>query len=452
MLVVIVGTIVYTQTDSLVNAKAIAVQDSMPEPYRSMKVIPYKTYLPFSAHTLKHLKQFIDEQNPKAIIELGSSGSSSLSIAHLLPKESLLYTVGNWQNNDNIHYQADMLTIDPQTHEPEFAILTPFQQFVANRDSFKPTHYQYFLSNIIHDELTDIIMPIHMSSIEASHTLDIAPNIIYLNKGGDAETVYNELSHWYFNLAYNGIFCGDGWLDTSVQHAIVRFARERNIQVQHDENFWYLSAKQNVFEQAKVFVGSPGSWWEDVGKFQLQLLQTHGCTPQSKVLEIGCGCLAAGHHIIDFLNPGNFVGIEPNSWLVDAAINEANLLPMVTEKKPIFLSNYDFDASSTGMKFDYIISHSILSHAGFDQLGQFFQAVSKVLEPGGILLASIRLAEQDSGHLEWQYPGVSYFSRETVFETASQYGLTCEERPDIRALLTGVARAHIHDWILARKK
>jgi hypothetical protein len=41
-------------------------------------------------------------------------------------------------------------------------------------------------------------------------------------------------------------------------------------------------------------------------------------SPNRHVLEIGCGCLVAGRPIMEFLSPDRYVGIEPNTWLIEA--------------------------------------------------------------------------------------------------------------------------------------
>jgi cyclopropane fatty-acyl-phospholipid synthase-like methyltransferase len=48
------------------------------------------------------------------------------------------------------------------------------------------------------------------------------------------------------------------------------------------------------------------------------------------------------------------------------------------------------------MNFDYIFSHSILSHAAHWQLDQYLENSKRVLAPNGVMLASIRLAEGNS--------------------------------------------------------
>lgn len=43
-----------------------------------------------------------------------------------------------------------------------------------------------------------------------------------------------------------------------------------------------------------------------------------------------------------------------------------------------------------------MLSHSVLSHAAHWQLGEFLANVGVVLAPGGVILASLRLAERNA--------------------------------------------------------
>jgi SAM-dependent methyltransferase len=206
--------------------------------------------------------------------------------------------------------------------------------------------------------------------------------------------------------------------------------------------------------QAQAYVGSVGGDYFLVGDLQLELLQQNGCTPRSHVLEIGCGCLVAGRPIIRFLEPGRYVGIEPNTWLLDAVKKGLpETADLIHSKRPIFLDNWNFDASAVGRKFDFIISHSILSHAAAWQLPVFLKSVKSVLAPLGVTIASLRFSDAlnilvgDSNDPEWVYPGVSYFAPETVQRLASEFGLSVEWRPDYREFFTKRAPTHYHDWI-----
>jgi SAM-dependent methyltransferase len=210
----------------------------------------------------------------------------------------------------------------------------------------------------------------------------------------------------------------------------------------------------DLFEKAQYFVGNAGDDYFTVGALQLELLQMNGCGPCHTVLEIGCGCLVAGRPILEFLEPGHYAGIEPNRWLIDAVMEGLpGTRALVEEKNPVFLYSSDFDAGEAGMSFDFVISHSVLSHAAHWQCPEFFKGIASVLKPAGVALASIRFSDQnhrlmgDSNSPEWVYPDVSYFAWETVQKFAAQQNLSVEWRKDYREFFTSRAPSNYHDWI-----
>ena len=197
------------------------------------------------------------------------------------------------------------------------------------------------------------------------------------------------------------------------------------------------------------------------GLAQLEVLKKLGCQPHHKVLEIGCGALVAGFPIMQHLDVGNYSGVEPNMWLASASMSIPEVAATVVDKRPEFYPRSDFRVDS-GSRFDFIISHSILSHASSVQLTDFLVAAASQLNEGGVLAASIRLAEGNSvgspgsprhgsDFTEWQYPGVSWFKKEDVLERARRLGLSATVSGELtRIIMSGNSKA-VHDWIVVRK-
>jgi len=207
---------------------------------------------------------------------------------------------------------------------------------------------------------------------------------------------------------------------------------------------------------AKDYVGTDRT----SGQLQFELLKREGLGPGSKVLEIGCGCLHAGIPLIQYLEKGNYVGVDPNEWLRQEAMRDRRVRQLVTDKQARFLSVDDFDASELGIKFDLVLSHSVLSHCAHGQLEQFLRNASKVITPGGRILASIRLAQgnacgssgtpdqEDSMHEKWQYPDVSWFRLSTITKTADTLGLMVVHIPKYTEFYTRTRPHEFHDWVV----
>ena len=197
------------------------------------------------------------------------------------------------------------------------------------------------------------------------------------------------------------------------------------------------------------------------GKVQLGLLLLEGLQKEDHVLEIGCGALMSSIPIMSFLETGHYVGIDPHKWLMDASLQIEENREIVLEKEPTFIQNTDFDASSVERSFDYIFAHSIMSHAAHWQLPLFLENCAKVLKTQGKVLFSLRLtekneygwegADQETRANEWQYPGCSFFDKETVIQEASRWFSKVEYKKEYTKLLTDDSKGVCHDWFVLTK-
>lgn len=212
--------------------------------------------------------------------------------------------------------------------------------------------------------------------------------------------------------------------------------------------------------EAKRYVATD----EVSGRLQLELLRREGCVPASKVLEIGCGCLHLGVLLIQYLEKSNYVGIDPNEWLRQVALKKPHDRQLIKEKDARFLSVDSFDASHLGITFDFVFSHSVLSHCAHWQLEQFLRNTAKVLAPKGRIIASIRLSEgnaygsggspdkEDSMDEEWRYPEITWFKLATVVRAADKQGLTVVHMPEYTMFYTITRPKEFHDWLVFHRK
>lgn len=197
------------------------------------------------------------------------------------------------------------------------------------------------------------------------------------------------------------------------------------------------------------------------GRVQLELLLREGLQEKDYVLEIGCGALMSAIPIMSFLEMGHYIGIDPNTWLIDASLQIPENQAVISEKQPVFLHNYDFDGSSLGIAFDYIFAHSVMSHAAYWQLPLFLENCAKVLKEHGKVVFSLRLtepneyggegADRETQASEWQYPGCSFFDKDTVICQASKWFSKIEHKKEYTRLLTENSKGVCHDWFVLTK-
>jgi len=93
---------------------------------------------------------------------------------------------------------------------------------------------------MIHWGLTSTVIPMKMTSLEASHLLLVKPDLIYIDGDHTTEAVYEDLTAWYPFVKNQGILCGDDWTWPSVRIAVEQFATENNLSIESTYNFWRL--------------------------------------------------------------------------------------------------------------------------------------------------------------------------------------------------------------------
>jgi hypothetical protein len=138
----------------------------------------------------------------------------------------------------------------------------------------------------------------------------------------------------------------------------------------------------------EMFVGGPINDFEVVGRLQLTILLREGLYPNSKVLDIGCGCLRGGYWLIHFLDRDCYYGIEPNKTMLDAGIS--NLLEdgLVVEKRPRFDNNDEFDSSVFGVVFDFFVARSIWTHSSKGQIQKMLDSFVRNTAPTAAFVTS----------------------------------------------------------------
>jgi 2-polyprenyl-3-methyl-5-hydroxy-6-metoxy-1,4-benzoquinol methylase len=106
-----------------------------------------------------------------------------------------------------------------------------------------------------------------------------------------------------------------------------------------------------------------GGMWEEIWKLQFDFLVNQGLKPEMKLLDVGCGSLRGGVHFIQYLNTGNYYGIDINQNLIKAGY-EKELDHQLQAKCPQgnLLVNGEFKASLLKVQFEFAIAQSVFTH------------------------------------------------------------------------------------------
>jgi hypothetical protein len=172
------------------------------------------------------------------------------------------------------------------------------------------------------------------------------------------------------------------------------------------------------------FVG-PVDQYDRSAALQFALLTCLGLREHHTLLDIGCGSLRAGRLFIPYLLAGNYHGLEPEEWLVAAAVRNEVGQDLMDIKRPSFVYDDNFSLTGFGRPFDFLIAQSIFSHAAEAQIRRCLSEAKKVMLPGSLFAATYREGDTDYTGSEWVYPGCSSYRRESFNKMVEDAGLSC---------------------------
>ena len=166
--------------------------------------------------------------------------------------------------------------------------------------------------------------------------------------------------------------------------------------------------------------------WDLSAASQFGLLALLGLRAEHSLLEVGCGSLRVGRLLIVYLEPGCYFAIEPERWLVEAAIEHELGRDLVRLKRPTFDAGRDFRLTVFGRRFDFVLAGSVLAHAAPSQIRACLAEARGALAAEGLFVASFLEAETDHAGESWVYPGRAGYRFETLRAMAAEAGLDCE--------------------------
>ncbi|KAJ0704031.1 putative S-adenosyl-L-methionine-dependent methyltransferase [Helianthus annuus] len=107
--------------------------------------------------------------------------------------------------------------------------------------------------------------------------------------------------------------------------------------------------------------GEPWAGGRDVFEF---LAESSKITPESRVLEIGCGTLRVGLHFIDYLIPEHFHCLERDELSLMAAFRYELPAHGLLQKRPLIVKGEDmvFERFGSGFDYDLIYASAVFLH------------------------------------------------------------------------------------------
>ena len=147
--------------------------------------------------------------------------------------------------------------------------------------------------------------------------------------------------------------------------------------------------------------------WREHGRGRFESLSRWflGLAPDRRVVDYGCGTFRLGYHFINYLDRGNYFGLDVADELLDVG-REMLGEELLAEKLPT-IRTIDAAAADEAVAFgaDYVFSDSVSMHVHPDETGTYFGNLERIThKPGAMLWFGAAMAERPSSRRNLTWP------------------------------------------------
>jgi len=140
----------------------------------------------------------------------------------------------------------------------------------------------------------------------------------------------------------------------------------------------------------------PGDLWSMKRRFQICFLRQMGLLPSQKLLDLGCGTLRGGIPIIDYLDHGNYTGVEVRKQVLEEGRREL-IESGLSHKEPDLIHCQRLDTLDLGRTFDVAWAFAILIHMNDAILEQALSTLCRHLNRHGVFFTTVNIGDNPEG-------------------------------------------------------
>ncbi len=219
---------------------------------------------------------------------------------------------------------------------------------------------------------------------------------------------------------------------------IAAYARRRGrdawLSLRADDHLSYYRAVMRS-DAARSHQGAVGSKtresWLKIGQLQFDYLLGHGLKPAMRMLEIGCGNLRAGRLFIDYLDAGNYYGIDISPDILLAAGDTVAEFGLQRKLPHLALVRDMRFAFLPAGQFDVVHAHSVFSHSPVEVIDECLGSIGRVMASGGFFDFTF---DRTTGAEHQVLREDFYYRAETLVGLAAKHGLRARLMDDWAAL------------------
>lgn len=186
--------------------------------------------------------------------------------------------------------------------------------------------------------------------------------------------------------------------------------------------YYQAVMKSDTARNPEAAVGSKThKRWLALGEMQFNYLKKHGLRPEHKMLEIGCGNLRAGRLFIDYLDPGNYSGIDISPDILEAGRKTLAEYGLESKNPSLQLVTDNRFTLFPDGAFDVVHAHSVYSHCPIEVIEECFTHIGRILKPTGHFDFTFDRTEGEEHHVLHED---FYYRTESLVALAEKHGLT----------------------------
>jgi SAM-dependent methyltransferase len=159
--------------------------------------------------------------------------------------------------------------------------------------------------------------------------------------------------------------------------------------------------------------------WLEVGEMQFDYLIKHGLRPDHRLLDIGCGNLRAGWRLIEYLEPGNYVGVDLSPEILFAAQQVVVKYELQAKRPYLQVIDGTSLAFLPSAAFERVHAHSVFSHTPLDVFERYVEQVRDLLAPGGFFDFTFLEGAREHNFLAEDFR----FPADTLLDAAQRNGM-----------------------------
>jgi len=190
------------------------------------------------------------------------------------------------------------------------------------------------------------------------------------------------------------------------------------------KDFWNDGV--NDIPSAIYRVGTNGDLEREM---QYKFMLSEGLKPEHKFMDLGCGCMRGTIDILDYLKDGNFYGLDVSDKLLTVARERINKDGL--KNKPDLKNNTDFEFKKYfgDVKFDYILSVSLLTHIYPDDVENLFSSAKGSLNKKGKFYFTIYTLPEESTIDHKGSIGLIRYRKKWLIDNGLKHGLDIIDMP-----------------------